>query len=178
MSFQKSSGAKNKSSQDSIDRHLEHVKMISELRDMALGQTPANLRLNISSDKQVYGIVMDWHVKNGIVTLTSFQTGEASMYTKGQCVLGGIHTEKINEAAKTFVLSAQSCLTDAVHTDLTPLPGSDEVIFYLLTTKGIFAKTLTINLLRSTSSNWVNLFDKANYVIHEYDVATRDRRKK
>ena len=51
------------------------------LRDMALNTTPEQQQLSVSRDQtKVYGIIMDWALGNGIATLTSFSTGDASLY--------------------------------------------------------------------------------------------------
>ncbi len=177
MGFQKLHPAKNNSQQDSIDEASKHASIMLELRNWVLRFTPDSLGLNVSSDEEVYGVIMDWHLTHRTITLTSFKDGGASIYSQvGQSFMGG--GEKIGEAAKKYVHFAQSCLADAVRTDSTPLPGNDGVNFYLLTTKGIFTKQLTYTFLQNTSSSWRELFNEANNVIHEYDLGTRTNPKR
>src|ERR1700677_1402473 len=71
------------------------------LRSSAIGRTPEELGLEPASDPSVaYGVVMDWGMatpgglKTAVATLTSFSSGDASLYlSTGGGVIGGIGHE-------------------------------------------------------------------------------------
>jgi hypothetical protein len=57
---------------------------------------------------RVYGVLMDWPIHNAIVTVVSFASGDASIYTTGTFgIIGGIGHEKVRVAAKLFVNLAE-----------------------------------------------------------------------
>ena len=139
------------------------------LRKMALETKPEQLGLKLSSRKTiVYGVIMDWDVKNGTASTVAFMTGDASIYfSSGAGITGGGTHENVMIMAMQLVEKAQQLLDKALRTDLTPLPSTDEVIFYFLTNKGIFTKQEELENISNQSSIWVDLFLTANEVITE-----------
>jgi hypothetical protein len=139
------------------------------LRKMSLETKPEQLGLKLPSDKTiVYGVVMDWDVKNGTASTIVFMTGDASIYfSSGAGIIGGGTHENVRIIAMQFVEKAQLLIDKAIKTDLTPLPGTDEVIFYFITNKGLFAKQEELENISNQSSIWVDLFLTGNEVITE-----------
>src|SRR5579862_9750166 len=72
------------------------------LRDMALQTTPGQLGIDPGADPSgVYGVVLDWPLKEGIISLVCFSSGDASMYTStGGGMIGGGNHGAIKSAAK------------------------------------------------------------------------------
>ncbi|HYC27556.1 MAG TPA: hypothetical protein VEB42_02055, partial [Chitinophagaceae bacterium] len=113
----------------------------ADLREIALNVTSEQLALPANSS-EVYGVVMDLNLGDGIATLVSFGTGDASIYlSSGGGMIGGLSHQAVATAAKNFVAKAQEYISGAGSVDSTPLPGTDEVIFYFLTPRGRFATT-------------------------------------
>ncbi|MBK8883908.1 MAG: hypothetical protein IPN67_16470 [Bacteroidales bacterium] len=144
------------------------------LRKMALGTKPEQLGLKLPSDKTiVYGVVMDWDVKNGTASTVAFMTGDASIYfSSGAGIIGGGTHENVMVMAMQFVEKAQLMLDKSLKTDLTPLPAANEVIFYFLTNKGIYTKQEELDNISNQSSIWVDLFLTGNEVITELRKTT------
>jgi hypothetical protein len=144
------------------------------MRKMALETKAEQLGLTLPSEKTVvYGVVMDWDVKNGTATTIAFMTGDASIYfSSGAGIVGGGTHEDVRIMAMLFVEKAQLLLDKAVKTELTPLPGSDEVTFYFLTNKGIYSKQEELENISNQSSIWVDLFLTGNEVITELRKTT------
>lgn len=144
------------------------------LRKMALETKPGQLGLKLSSRKTiVYGVIMDWDVKNGTASTVAFMTGNASIYfSSGAGITGGGNHENVMIMAMQLVEKAQLLLDKASRTDVTPLPATDEVIFYFLTNKGIFTKQEELENISNQSSIWVDLFLTANEVITELRKTT------
>ena len=139
------------------------------LRDMTLNVTPDQLRLTLPNDQtEVYGVVMDWDVGSGIATLTSFATGDASMYlSSGGGMIGGGHHENVSKAAKAFIDKAQTYLNRTNKTEATSLPDKNSVRFYLLTNKGKYSAQENLQNFDNNSSTWLPLFEEGNRVISE-----------
>jgi len=112
--------------------------IFDELRSMALGLKPADLGLGEIRPGQPYGIVMDIDVDGQTATLTSFLSGDASLYlsTGGGTIGGGEH-DPVANAAKKFVEGAGEHLREMAPADEQPRPGAGQVSFYVLTSEGV-----------------------------------------
>jgi hypothetical protein len=137
------------------------------LRNLAINLTPDQFQLSLPNDQtKVYGVVMDWDVGRGTATLTSFTTGDASLYlSSGGGMLGGGQHQSVSNAAKSFVDKAQNYLDKTIKTETTPLPDKNCVRFYLLTNKGKFSAQEGLQNFENNSSSWLELFEEGNKVI-------------
>ncbi|MBC7382261.1 MAG: hypothetical protein H7296_04605 [Bacteroidia bacterium] len=138
-----------------------------KLRNQALTTTPEKLNLHLSSDQlTIYGIVMDWEMGGTTSSTVCFKTGDASIYiSSGGGVIGGGKQAEVNAAAKLFLSNAQECLDKAKKTRSTPLPEKNQVIFYILTTQGIYTGNEFMKNIENNTSQWQPLFDDGNRVI-------------
>ena len=120
----------------------EGAAMNGELRAMALGFKPADLGLADLPAGRAYGIIMDIDVDGETATLTSFASGDASLYlsTGGGTIGGGEH-EAVAEAARRFVQAAGDHLQGMRKADAQPRPAAGQVTFYVLTSQGVFGAT-------------------------------------
>jgi hypothetical protein len=146
------------------------------LRQMAFGTTTEELGLKDLKAGDIYGVIMDWNLGKGIMTLVTYKTGDASMYfSTGGGVIGGGQHENVNKASKQFVKLADRYLDKAIKTDLTPIPDKNCVRFYFLTTKGkYYAQEQMINFENETSE-WMDYFAEANKVITELRLITEKK---
>ena len=143
--------------------------IFEELRNKAFSITPEQLGLSIPMDKTiVYGVIMDWEMGGATASTVTYQTGDASLYlSSGGGVIGGGQHKNVNSAVKSFVNLAQSYLDKTIKTELTPLPNTDEMKFYLLTNKGIFVGQEHMKNFENNSSPWLKLFEEGNRVLTE-----------
>lgn len=120
--------------------HKTKENAFDGLRNMAFSVTPDQLGLSLPTDKTVvYGVIMDWEMGGATATTVSYHTGDASLYlSSGGAVIGGGQHENVNSAAKQFISIAQTFLDKATKTEITTLPTTDQVKFYLLTNNGIY----------------------------------------
>jgi hypothetical protein len=146
------------------------------LRQMAFGVTTEQLGLKDLKAGDIYGVIMDWDLGEGIMTLITYKTGDASMYlSTGGGIIGGGQHENVNKASKQFVKLADNYLDKAVKTDLTTIPDKNCVRFYFLTTKGkYYAQEQMINFENKTSQ-WMDYFEEANKVISELRLTTEKK---
>lgn len=144
------------------------------LRNMAFSATPDQLELSLPTDKTVvYGVIMDWEMGGSTATIVSYQTGDASLYlSSGGGVIGGGQHENVNSAAKQFVNLAHKFLDKATKTEITPLPTTDQVKFYLLTNNGVYVGQDVISNFENHSSEWLQLFEEGNKVLTELRQTT------
>jgi hypothetical protein len=81
----------------------------------------------------VWGLVMDWPLPAGIMSLVCFTTGDASIYTTTSFgLLGGIAHESVRAAAKNCIKVAQQYYEDATPTKEYPYPTNNRIYFYLV----------------------------------------------
>lgn len=149
--------------------HQTKENAFEDLRNMAFSATPEQLGLSLPNDKTVvYAVIMDWEMGGATATTVSYQTGDASLYlSSGGGVIGGGQHQNVNSAAKQFVSLAQTFLDKTTKTETTPLPAIEEVKFYLLTNKGVFAGQETMKNFENNSSPWLKLFEEGNNVLTE-----------
>lgn len=162
-----------------VRRNLQVKKKVGEvfpsadsyngLRNMAIGVTAADLKLNLQQeDLFAYGVLMDWDMGEAITTLAAYITGAASLcFSTGGMIVGGGKSPAVGEAAVDFVLSAQEYIGRAMPVTTTDLPAKDCIRFYFLTNKGIYAVQEQAKHFHDNSSPWILLFLKGNVVINE-----------
>lgn len=138
-----------------------------ELRGLALEQTEESLGLTgDESELRIYGIIMDWNLGEGIVTLTSFKTKEASYYlSTGGGVIGGGGHESVQIAIINYLDLGKEYLPLTAKIEDTPVPENNEVYFYFLTNKGIHLGKTVMTTIEDESSPWLLLFIEANKVL-------------
>lgn len=162
--------------QDSTKPKVHQTKenAFEELRNMAFTVTPEQLEFSLPTDKTVvYGVIMDWEMGGATATTVCYQTGDASLYlSSGGGVIGGGQHQNVNSAAKQFVTLAQSFLDKTTKTETTPLPATNEVKFYFLTNKGVFAGQETMKNFENNSSIWLELFEEGNNVLTQLRLTT------
>ncbi|SEL94271.1 ribonuclease E inhibitor RraB [Parapedobacter koreensis] len=161
--------------QDDNEDSLENA--FEGLRSMAFSTEPDQLRLALPIDKTVvYGVIMDWEMGGAIATITSYQTGDASLYlSSGGGIIGGGQHENVNNAAKQLVSLAQSFLDKATKTQATTLPTTGQIKFHLLTNNGIYVGHDIMENLEDNSSTWLKLFEEGNRVLTELRMTTEDK---
>lgn len=147
------------------------------LREMALNVTAEQLQLELPDDKiTVFGIVMDWEIGDGIVTLVAYQTGDVSMYlSSGGAIIGGGQHDSVRKVALPYVANGYRFIEYSTQTDGTQLPKKDEVQFYLLTNKGRYFGKETMANIENESSDWLSLFVVANKLITELRMTTENK---
>ncbi len=144
------------------------------LRTQSFSITPEQLQLKLDDTKTIaYGLIMEWDITDAVISVVTFQTGDASMYiSTGQIFIGGISHENIKNSALTFINSGQEYLTLAKPTTETSLPDKGCVRFYFLTNKGKFYIQDTVENIENSKSSLTKLFELGNNVITEYRKTT------
>ncbi len=159
---------------DTVKVHTLPDNSFLDLRNMALNVTPEQLQLSLPADQtKVFGVVMDWDLGDGTMTLITYQTGDASMYLSSDGgVIGGGQHENVSTASKEFVSMAQNYLDKSSKVDTTTLPDKDSFKFYFLTNKGKYVVQENIDNIENKTSKLLSLFENANNVITELRLIT------
>lgn len=162
---------------DTVKVHTLPDNRFQDLRNMALNVTPEQLQLSIPADQtKVFGVIMDWDLGDGTMTLVSYETGDASMYlSSGGGVIGGGQHENVSKASKEFISMAQNFLDKSSKADTTTLPDKNCFKFYFLTNKGKFVAQENMSNIENNSSKWLGLFEEANKVISELRLTTEKK---
>lgn len=155
----------------SVRDHKLEQNPFNDLRNQAFGVTKEQLEL--ADDNEIYGLIMDWDLGDGIMTLITFRTGDASMYlSSGGGVIGGGQHENVRIAVDNYLNTAERFLNSTEQVDHLNLPTTNSVNFYFLTTNGRFLTTEVIDNFENESSKIYGLFNEANNVITELRMTT------
>lgn len=176
--FSKEKVQQDSTSPPSSDNENTEGNPYTDLRNMALNTSAADLGLSLPGDKTIaFGLVTDWGTTEGSSTTVTYQTGDASLYySNGGGIIGGGGQPPVNRAARSVIELAQTYLPQATPTQTTPLPGKDEVIFYFLTNKGMYAAKEKMENFENGNSSWLPLFEKVNEVITEFRIMDEKHR--
>ena len=151
----------------------ESGNMFHALRNMALNQRDISPE---SYPDSVIGIITDLHMGQGIATVTSFITGDASIYfSSGGGIIGAGRHESVQKVVKQYIAYGQAYLAKARATQETPLPESRMVNFYFLTKGGIFVGQESMASLENGTSEWAPLFKEANKVLTQLRLVDQSR---
>lgn len=143
----------------------------AEMRNWALSIAIDELGLRGEDENKIVGMVMDWAVTKGMMTLMCFETGDASIYlSTGGGYIGGGQYEHIYNAAKSTVAMAQQYIAKAGRVTSYPLADEGCVRFYLLTSGGVFMHQVAMTDMEQHTTEWVPLFNEANDVISGYRI--------
>ncbi len=116
----------------------------------------------------VWGLVMDWPLPAGIITLVCFSTGDASIYTTTSFgVLGGIAHQKVRNAVEHCIKVAQQYYEDATPTKEYPYPTNNQVNIYLVCYNEVRMIVADLKAISQTGDKCSGLYAVARKVITE-----------
>jgi hypothetical protein len=149
------------------------------LRNLILTGSRTKFSLPVTSQPtEPWGVVMDWKIKNGTVTVVAMSDGNASIYlSSGGGSLGGVGQEPIQNAAKKAVSLASAVQPQMKATRTFPLPGTGEVEFYALTDAGVFTANVPEADLRAGRGPFSNLGNAMQEIIAAYRIHEQNYQK-
>ena len=163
-------------SSDTITKTEIDDNPYADLRTMALDVTPDNIGMeNAFVGSDVYGIIMDWNLGDGIATLVAFASGDASIYlSSGGAFMGAGAHAPVREAIDQYLAAGQNSLKYGIKAVETPLPSNNAVHFYFLTSEGKYSGQENMRKLENGSSEWALLFTEANLLMEEIRKVSGD----
>jgi hypothetical protein len=140
--------------------------MMRQMR-LKMMNAPAELGLKPTQEyPRVCGVLMDWPIQMGTITVVSLSTGDASVYSTGTFgVLGGIGHEDIRDAARHLVKVGEKHYDDATPTKDFPYPKAGRVRFYLVCYDGVRVIDEDLDSVRSGKDTSSDLYNAAQQVI-------------
>lgn len=139
------------------------------MRRQAIEADP--MRLGLAGELQkdtVYGALMEMGISKSTVTLACFADGDARVFYKsGGGMIGGISHESVRKISQEFIAAVQRALPTLTKTATYPLPDPDQVRFFALTPRGIFAAETDRESLGSPDSALSSLYYKGQEVVAE-----------
>jgi hypothetical protein len=114
---------------------------LMEMRDRILQGKPEDFGITALVGKhKVWGVLMETGFPSGSCTLLTMADGNASLYFgTGGGVLGGYAHQAVRRAARNLNEGADHFVAGCLKATSFPLPGTGDVIFYILTGEGAFA---------------------------------------
>ena len=137
---------------------VEASAMYDDLRRMALDMKAGDLGLD-ESQQAPFGVLMEIDIDGETATITSFATGDASLYlSSGGGTIGGGEHESVATAARRFVDVAAANVSAMTPATTHPRPGPGQVTFYVLTPQGIVSASRAEQDLGEVKSDLSDLF--------------------
>ena len=144
-------------------------EMYTALRNLALSMQAEDIGIEVASPDEAYGVIMDMGFGADTVTLTSFASGDASIYfsTGGGFLGSGQASEDVANAARAFVAKAGRSRELLTPVESLLLPGADSATFYVISSSGIRGASADLDALHRGEGELVPLFAAAQNVITE-----------
>jgi hypothetical protein len=145
------------------------AEIMRQMRLKMLNAAPSDFNQAQTQEfPHVWGLVMDWPLPAGIMTLVCFTTGDASIYTTTSFgVLGGIAHQKVRNAVENCIKVAQSYYEDATPTQEYPYPTNNQVNFYLVCYNEVRMIVADLKAVSQTEDKCSGLYAVAQKVITE-----------
>jgi len=149
-----------------------------ELRLKMLTEPPPDWGLNPTPEyPHVCGVLMDWPIETTTVSVISFCSGDASIYTTGSFgVIGGIGHETVRSAAKSFVKIATEHLGDAVATKDFSYPKPGRVRFYIICYDEVRFVEADLEAVRRGNDKYSDLYKEGQRVVTELRLITQNQK--
>lgn len=122
------------------DAPVDPAKMTALLRSAVLAMVPEDIGLSAVNGPKVWGVMMELGMAEVVASLVVLADGSVSIYlSNGGGVIGcGLHPD-VRSAAAKMLGTAQQGIAHCLPVVRYPLPGEDEVRFYLLTSYGVLS---------------------------------------
>ena len=154
------------------------AEMMREMRLKQLTMQPTESGLKPTPEfPRLSGVLMDWPIEAGTITVVARTTGDASLYTTGTFgVIGGIGHEKVRSAAKSCVKVAEKHYEDARPTTEYGYPKPGRIRFYLVCFDGVRVIEADEAALKSGKDKCSDLWTEGQRVVTELRLTTREQK--
>ncbi len=145
----------------------EPVEVYKGLRGQFLKLKPGDIGPGKAGpDAKAYGVLMEMGLPNGLASIISLSTGEASLYTgTGGGVIGGGGHEGVRRAARALVSESDKHLPRMAGTKDFPYAEVGRIRFYVLTGGGVYTAEAGQEELAQGTHALSPLFRAGNEVI-------------
>ena len=166
--------------QDAEPQQKSPADAMRGLRLKMLTTPPAELDIQPSkSFPRVYGVVMDWALKDVTVTIVSLADGSASLYSTSTFgIIGGSNYESVRTAAATFVRTAANHYRGASPVKEYAYPDPGRVRFYLVCFDGVRMVEKDEQKLKAGKDAYSGLWKKGQAVLTELRLIAQQQMEK
>lgn len=142
------------------------------LRNRALGVTTQDLGIDPDPSAPIHAVIMETGYREAVATFACFRDGTASLYlSTGGGVIGAGQHETVRAACLEMLSItneyAQDFLAACQPVSAFDLPGTGEVIFYLITGNGAYAARCQEEALAAQRDPFSSLFNNCHAVMSE-----------
>lgn len=119
----------------------DHQDVYQGMRALAFSHNPADIGIkNFTPNLSIFCILMEFKLDERTISLVGLIDGSASLYySTGGGIIGGGGENKVGEAAKIFVYTADKFPEVFTKTETFPLPqNKNEIYFYAITKNGVY----------------------------------------
>jgi len=154
------------------------AEMMREMRFRALSTSPSEWGQKPTTEyPHVCGVIMDWPIEAATVSVVSFSSGDASIYTTGTFgVIGGVGHDSVRSAARSFVRVGEKYFDQATVTKEFPYPQAGRVRFYLVCYDGVRVIEADSQSVASGKEKYSDLYLAGQSVITELRKITQTRK--
>ena len=147
------------------------------LRKLALTTSAEKLGFTPNeSFPNAYGVLTDWEIGENFATIMSMCDGTASLYTNSTFgVIGGQGHERVREAAKHYVKTAEQYINNSQIVTKFPYPPKGQVYFYILTFSGVRLCVGNMQAIENGTDPAYPLFVAAQNTLTELRLSTEQR---
>jgi hypothetical protein len=161
------------SAQTNLPAKKAPSEVMRELRLQALNSATNSDVRRTADYPLVRGVLMDWPIEKGTITVVSLSTGDASIYTTGTFgVIGGIAHENVRAAAQNFVKAAGRHYNDGELTKDFPYPKAGRIRFYLICYDGVRMIDANLESVRNGDDKCADLYAEGQNVISQLRVVS------
>jgi len=123
----------------------------------------------------VCGVIMDWPIESGTVSVVSFSSGDASIYTTGTFgIIGGVGHDTVRRAAKSFVTLSEKYFDQATATKDFPYPQVGRIRYYLICYDGVRVIEADLGSVESGKDKYADLFIAGQRVVTALRMTTQN----
>jgi hypothetical protein len=142
------------------------------LRTQALNVTAAQLGLEPDPKAPIHAVIMETGYADAVATFACFRDGTVSLYlSTGGGVIGGGQHESVRSACFELLSItneyAQDFIAACERVSAFPLPGEDEVFFYLATNGAVHRAQCAEDALAEQRDPFSALFNNCHAVMAE-----------
>jgi len=136
---------------------------------------PAVGDVTTEASSRVYGVLMDWHLNEHIISVGALSDGNASLYTTSTFgVIGGIYHASVRTAAIAFVRAAELHYGAGAFTTNYVYPSPGQTLFYLLGVDGVCVIDAKTNAVARGRGGLSDLFAAGQRVMTELRIVTEE----
>jgi hypothetical protein len=159
-----------------LETKEEPINPYNELRNLIFNIKSEELNVEFLEGNLPYGTLMELGYPQATVSLISLIDGNTSLYfSTGGGILGGVAHESVRKSSIEFVNRSNDFLNIMNITTSYPSPETGMVIFYVITSNGVFSYNESEETLQNNKSRLTDLYILGQNVISQLRITTEGK---